>query len=159
MSLNYMGVAIFVKNIEQSKNFYVNILKQKILFDHGPCIAFENTFSIWDMNHAKEIMNQNNSQPNIEVNRNSFELYFESQSLNEMEHRMTENKIDFVHKIVEQPWGQRCFRIYDPDNHIVEIGEPMDVVIKRYLSEGLTMEEISKRCSMPLEVVKQIAEN
>jgi hypothetical protein len=59
----------------------------------------------------------------------------------------------------EQPWGQRVFRVYDPDGHIVEIGEPMPVVIQRFLAQGMSAEEAAERTSMPLEIVQKIAES
>jgi hypothetical protein len=33
--------------------------------------------------------------------------------------------VELIHPILQQAWGQRVFRFYDPDRHIVEIGEPM----------------------------------
>lgn len=71
--------------------------------------------------------------------------------------RVSRSGARFVHPLVEQPWGQRVFRIYDPDGHVVEIGEPMDVVIRRFLKQGMTIEEVAPRTSMPLEIVKAVA--
>ncbi|WP_083189975.1 hypothetical protein [Orenia metallireducens] len=34
--------------------------------------------------------------------------------------------------MIEQPWHQKVFRIYDYDKHIVEIGESMEAVVIRY---------------------------
>jgi hypothetical protein len=51
------------------------------------------------------------------------------------------------------------FRVYDPDGHIVEIGEPMPVVIHRFLAQGMSAEEAAERTSMPLEIVQKIAES
>ena len=65
------------------------------------------------------------------------------------------NKFEFVHDMIEQPWGQRVFRIYDPDKHMVEIGEPMTAVIKRYLKQGMTPDEVAKRTSMSLDIVQK----
>jgi len=48
-------------------------------------------------------------------------------------------------------------RFYDPDYHIVEVGEPMDSVVKRYLSEGFSVDETVQRTSMPKEFVAQFA--
>jgi hypothetical protein len=62
-----------------------------------------------------------------------------------------------LHPLREQPWGQRVFRCFDPDGHIVEVGEPMPVVIGRYLSQGMSVEEATERTSMPLDIVRQIA--
>ncbi|MDX9802546.1 MAG: hypothetical protein RBS96_00715, partial [Dehalococcoidales bacterium] len=54
------------------------------------------------------------------------------------------------------PWGQRAIRFYDPDNHIIEIGEPMPAVIRRLLKSGISEEEVAKRTSMPLEEIVKI---
>jgi transposase len=43
--------------------------------------------------------------------------------------------------------------------YIVEFGEPMEVVIKRFLRQGMSIEETAKRTSMTLEIVKQIAKH
>ena len=32
-------------------------------------------------------------------------------------------EINYVHKLKEYPWGQKAIRIYDPDGHLIEIGE------------------------------------
>jgi hypothetical protein len=62
-----------------------------------------------------------------------------------------------VHPLREQPWGQRVLRVYDPDGHIVEVGEPMPAVIMRFLAEGLSPEAIAQRTAMPLDIVQQVA--
>ena len=41
--------------------------------------------------------------------------------------------------------GQKCFRIYDPDKHIIEFGEPMSIVIERFGNQGLSVEDIVKK--------------
>ncbi|MNF16443.1 hypothetical protein D3C80_2194590 [compost metagenome] len=61
----------------------------------------------------------------------------------------------WVHEIREYPWGQRDIRVYDPDKHIVEIAEDIGVVIKRFIEQGMSVEEVSKRTMFPIEVVKQ----
>jgi hypothetical protein len=83
-----------------------------------------------------------------------FELYFESDNLDDMHKKLTAKKVEFVHDMIEQPWGQRVFRIYDPDKHMVELGEPMTAVIKRYLNQGMKLIEVAKRTSMPVEFVQ-----
>ena len=34
-------------------------------------------------------------------------------------------------------------RFYDPDGHLIEVGEDMGMVIRRFLASGMTMEEVS----------------
>jgi hypothetical protein len=64
--------------------------------------------------------------------------------------------VEVVHALREQPWGQRVFRVRDPDGRIIELRAPMWVVVKRFLARGMTPEEIAARTAMPLEVIKHI---
>lgn len=47
--------------------------------------------------------------------------------------------------VKEADWEQRSIRFYDLDGHIIEVGENLKMVIKRFLDSGLSMMEISKR--------------
>ncbi len=47
-------------------------------------------------------------------------------------------------------------RFYDPDAYIIEVGEPLDFVVRRFADKGLNIEEISERTSMPVEFVKMV---
>ena len=53
----------------------------------------------------------------------------------------------------EQPWRQRVVRFYDPDRHIIEIGESMEHLSYRLHNEGLSPDDISKITMLPLEFV------
>lgn len=46
--------------------------------------------------------------------------------------------------IVEHTLEQKVVRFYDLDDHIIEVGEDMKMVIERFLKQGKDMEEISK---------------
>ena len=41
--------------------------------------------------------------------------------------------------------------MYDPDGHIIEVGETMASVVRRFLAQGLTLEEVAQRMDVPLE--------
>ena len=45
-------------------------------------------------------------------------------------------------------------RFYDPDRHIIEVGESMPVVVRRFLSQGMTAEETATRMDVPFEYVQ-----
>ncbi len=53
--------------------------------------------------------------------------------------------------MIEHGWGQRVIRFYDPDGHIIEVGEDMKMVINRFLDSGMTMEEVSKKMDVSVE--------
>ena len=42
-------------------------------------------------------------------------------------------------------------RFYDLDGHIVEVGEDMKMVLKRFLASSMTMEEISVKMDVSVE--------
>jgi len=53
--------------------------------------------------------------------------------------------------VVEHGWGQRVARLYDPDGHLIEVGENMGIVVRRFLASGMTMEEVSVRMDVSVE--------
>lgn len=45
-------------------------------------------------------------------------------------------------------------RIYDPDRHILEVGENMKTVCRRFLDAGMTPEQAAARMDVPLTFVR-----
>ncbi|NCU32068.1 MAG: hypothetical protein EOM23_03850 [Candidatus Moranbacteria bacterium] len=37
--------------------------------------------------------------------------------------KLKSDGVEFLHKIQEKPWGQKTIRFFDPDRHLIEIGE------------------------------------
>ncbi len=46
--------------------------------------------------------------------------------------------------------------LYDPDGHIVEIGESMETTVRRFYRQGLSIQEISEKSTMPVEFVERV---
>ena len=67
--------------------------------------------------------------------------------------QLKECDIEYVRPIMEHSWGQRVVRFYDPDKHIIEVGENMKVVCKRFLDSGMTPEQVAKRIDVPMKFV------
>ena len=42
-------------------------------------------------------------------------------------------------------------RFYDLDGHLIEVGEDMKMVVRRFLNTGMTMEEVSERMDVSIE--------
>ena len=59
--------------------------------------------------------------------------------------------MEYLGEVIEHSWGQRVIRFYDPDGHIIEVGEDMKMVIKRFLAAGMTMDEISVKMDASVE--------
>ena len=151
----YHSVVLLVDNIEESKDFYSRVLGQKIVMDFGRNVGFKGGLAIWEKEYALNIIFKEKAQ-NIQVGKNNAELYFESPDLDDLYKRIKKEKIEIIHPILEHPWGQRAFRIYDPDNHIIEFAESMENVVLRLNKEGQNLEEISKKSMMPIEFIKMV---
>lgn len=154
MNIQFQSAVIFVKDIQKSRQFYEGVLGQTVMIDHGPNVGFEGGFALWEASHAHQIIGKQTD--GSKLGQNNLELYFESAELDAVITMLTEAKSSFVHDVHEQPWGQRVLRVYDPDEHIVEVGEPMPVVIMRFAGQGMNAIEIAERTSMPIEIVTQI---
>lgn len=86
--------------------------------------------------------------------RNHFEIYFEKEDFDSFLCRLKEHDIRYVHPVREHAWGQRVIRFYDPDQHVIEVGENMETVCRRFLDRKMTPEQIATRMDVPLEAVK-----
>lgn len=149
--MKYQGCLLAVKDMEISKSFYEKVLQQKILMDIGVHVTFEG-FSL-QQGYAELIGVPSDS---VQEESNNFQVYFEVEDLDTVYTELKRTPgILWVHEIREYPWGQRDVRVYDPDKHIVEIAEDMGVVIKRFIGQGMSVEEVVERTMFPLEVVKQ----
>lgn len=146
---------IVVNNIELSRDFYENILNQKIKYDFGENVVYDGDFAIQLKPHFANMITIN--EYDITTKSNNFELYFEEEDIDSFIKKLENiNEIKYIHSLVEHPWGQRVVRFYDPDMHIIEVGESIETVIKRFLSQGLSVEETAKRTQHPIEFVRQV---
>jgi len=82
-------------------------------------------------------------------------MYIETDDLASFQQRLEQAGVEFIHPVHEQPWGQRVMRVYDPDGHIVELGETMEAVVWRFHQQGLAIERISERSGMSGEFIEQ----
>ena len=151
-NLVYHSCVLLVEDIEKSKHFYNIILGQQITMDFTRNVFFKGGFSIWKRDYALNLIFQEKAKDAI-VGANNFEVYFETENLYNLYKRLVEEKVKVIHPIREHPWGQRAFRAYDPDNHIIEFAESMESVVKRLNNEGLGIEEINKKSMMPIEFI------
>lgn len=157
MTIQYQSSVIFVKDIAASRHFYEKLLGQEVEMDFGPNVGFKGGFAVWQVDHAAEVIFEGPANGNRQLGHKNLELYFESPDVEAVWDQLLAADVWAIHPLREQPWGQRVFRVYDPDGHIVEVAEPMPVVIRRFLGQGMSLEAVAEKTSMPLEIVQQIA--
>lgn len=160
--MRYVCSLITVEDMEVSRNFYENILYQKIKHDFGENIIFESGFAIHLKSHYVNLIDGRK----IIKGSNNFELYFEYDDVDSLVIELKNNKIEFLHEVREQPWRQKVIRFYDPDKNIIEVGESLEYLSYRLSGEGKSIEEISKITNMTskfviesIEQIKKIGKN
>lgn len=150
--MKYCGTLISVSDMEKSKSFYEKVMEQKVMMDLGVHVSFENGLSL--QSNYEELVGvklETHAKPD------NFQLYFEVEDLDYWETKLKSTEgIEFIHESKEYPWGQRTIRLYDYDKYIIEVSESMESVAKRYLAQGLTVEETAERTMFPVEFVKQL---
>jgi hypothetical protein len=125
--------------------------------DFGRNVVFEGGLSIWQRNYALNLIFQGKTEE-INVGGNNFEVYFETEDLKNLYNRLVNEKVEIIHSVIEHSWGQRGFRVRDPDGHIVEVSESMESVVRRLNNQGLSLEEITKKSMMPMDFIKMALE-
>lgn len=146
------GLALLaVSSVEKSKKFYGELFDQKVVLDLGKNVTFSGGFAIQE-DFAWLLDLPENS---VVTRPHNMELYFEVDDFDAFIKKLGSYKVNYVHPPKKHEWQQRVVRIYDPDWHIIEIGESMAVIARRYIAEGLTLEETSKIIQHPVEFVKQ----
>lgn len=154
MTIQYKLPLLAVKDVEVSKKFYKDLFDQDISMDLGWNVTFSGGFAIqqnfaWLTDIAPESVTQKS---------NNMELYFEVDDFDAFVQKLDKRSdIQYVHPPKKHEWQQRVVRIYDPDSHMIEIGESMVVIARRYLSQGMSIEEVVKIIQHPQEFVEAVA--
>ena len=148
--MKYNGVLIAVSDMENSRRFYSDVLGLKVVEDFGANVTLEGGIFLQTLDTWKSFIRTDN----VLLPHNAGELYFEEENLSGFCSRLMAYDIQYVHPLMEHRWGQRVIRFYDPDGHIIEVGEKMDAVVRRFVRQGLSAEETAERMDVPLEYVQ-----
>ena len=146
---------ISVKNLAVSRAFYEKVLSQKVILDLGANLTFGNEASVFALQAGYADLVGANDLP-ISYKGNDHELYFEESNFDNFEKHLKQfDDILYLHHTKEYPWGQRVVRFYDPDFHIIEVGESMESVFKKFHKQGMSIEEVAQRTQHPVAFVKE----
>ena len=151
MEIKYQLPVLAVQDVAVSKNFYKKLFEQEVVLDLGKNVTFSGGFAIQqDFAWLADI-----DPDSIVRTSHNMELYFEVDDFEVFLNRLeTHKEVKLVHQPKKHEWQQRVVRIYDPDFHMIEIGESMEVIAKRYLAQGLCVEKVSEIIQHPVEFVQ-----
>lgn len=147
----YKGTLIAVKDMEESKKFYHDIMKMNVVGDFGANVQLEGGLFLQTLDTWSHFIDNKR----VYLENNAVELYFEVSDIDEFYEKLQIANIELVHELLEQNWGQRVVRFYDPNHHIIEVGEEMPMVVKRFLHDGMTMEQVAKRMDVSMDYIKE----
>jgi len=154
MKLRFHSLVIFVKDLEKSKKFYTEVLGQEIEYDFGNNVGLKNGISFWKI-MPDHVISHSGKHSRIKATK-AFEIYFETEDLESVQEIIVKHKLNILHDLMEEPWGQRTIRFYDPDNNLIEIGETLPKFVTRMASSGMKPEEISAKTTIPVEIVRAL---
>ncbi len=143
---------LVVTNIDRTVEFYNKVFGLHVIMDFGANKTLTGGLALQTVETYKEFINKSD----ISFGGNNFEIYFEEDDFDKFIDKLKEFDIEYVHPIIEHSWGQRVVRIYDPDEHIIEVGENMKTVCKRFLDSGMTLEQVAKRMDVPAEFINSL---
>ena len=119
--MKYVCTVISVADISAARKFYEELFGVEVYQDYGRNIAFTCGLAL---------------QQDFDGFLNKLKAY---------------SDIEYLGEVIEHSWGQRVIRFYDLDEHLIEVGEDMQMVVKRFLASGMTMEEVSVKMDASIE--------
>ena len=147
--MKYISTLIAVSDMKKSKQFYHDVLGMKVVADFGANVTLDGGLVMQTMDTWKSFIRTDK----VLLPNNAGELYFEEEDLDAFLENLKQFDICYVHPLFEHRWGQRIVRFYDPDRHIIEVGEKLNTVILRFMEQGLSAEETAIRMDIPLDFV------
>lgn len=147
--MKYVSTLISVRDMAISKRFYREVLGLEVISDLGANVTMTGGFALQTMDTWRHFI----ANKEVSLHSNSAELVFEEKELDNFLEHLKSFDIEYVHDLVEYGWGQRVIRFYDPDYHIIEVGEDMEMVVKRFKNSGMTEVQVAERMHVPLEYV------
>lgn len=145
---------ITVRDMELSRRFYRELFGLETVADFGENVVLTGGLvlqeeTLWESWIGREV-----SRGGCDA-----ELYFEDTDLDGFLEKLEKSPFppEYLNPCIEHDWGQRVVRIFDPDRHVIEIGEPMEAVARRFLASGMSPRETAEKTQMLLQEVENIA--
>ena len=147
--MKFMNPLLAVSDMERSVSFYKTVLGLDKIEDFGANVTLTGGVAL----QTQETWAQFIETDALTWNGKVSELYFEEDDFDTFAERLRGQDIRYVHPVKEHAWGQRVVRFYDPDGHIIEVGENIQSVYRRFADSGMTPEQIAVRMDVPPEAV------
>ena len=114
------NILLVVEDIEKSIAFYKELFGLQVLKDFDGNVILTEGLVLQDRKIWENLI-----EKEVSYGGNASELYFIENDLEGFQEKLDNSsfEINYAHKLKTHSWGQRVIRIYDPDGHMIEIGE------------------------------------
>ena len=155
MKLTGGGPLFAVRDRETSLDFYRKILGLEVVNDFGANVVLTGGLALQTLDTWASFLEKPSEE--IRFGGNDAEMYYVADDFDAFLNLLKDHpEVELVHSPVEHRWGQRAVRLYDPDRHIIEVGESLDKVAKRFRDGGLNEEGVARRMDISLEYAKKL---
>ncbi len=151
--MHLKNILFVVDDIEKSKAFYRELFGLEVVTDFGKNVILTEGLVLQERELWEEFIEEK-----VGYGGRDAELYFEENDIDIFLEKLEQSPfpIRYLNRCKEHDWGQRVIRLYDPDNHVIEIGESLEYVARRFLREGMTVEQTAERTQLPLSVIREM---
>ena len=151
--MRYRNPLLVVRDLERSKAFYRKVLGLRVVADFGANVTLTGGVCLQTQESCAGFIGK--APEAVTFGSLSGELYFEEDDFDGFLQRLASMpEVEYLHSSKEHPWGQRAVRVFDPDRHVIEIGENMKAVCRRFLAEGMTVEQTAARMDVPEKFIR-----
>lgn len=151
--MRYCCTVLSVSDIEKARRFYEEMFGLEVCQDYGRNILFSCGLALQqDFNWLVGV-----SKEQVYKKPNNVEIAFEEHDFDGFLQKLNGHPgIERLGGVIEHDWGQRVIRFYDPDGHLIEVGEEMKMVVERFLSGGISLEEVSERMDVSVDDLRKL---
>lgn len=151
--MKFSGLLIVVSDMKKSKLFYSEVLGLDVILDFGANVTLTGGVVLQTKDSWTGLIHKSKNE--IFFGGNDSELYFEEDDFDNFILKLQQvPDICYVHPVIEHSWGQRVVRFYDPDKHIIEVGENLNKVVRKFLNKGMSIENIATKMDVSIDYVK-----
>ena len=147
--MKFCGTLITVTDLERSKAFYKKHLGLDVEVDFGANATLTGGISLQTLETWQGFI----GGLDVTFKGNDAELYFDADDFDDFIKNL--DGLELVHPPIEHSWGQRGVRFYDPDGHVIEVGENISVAARRFQDSGMTVSEIAVRMDVDEKYVQE----
>ena len=151
--MKFSGPLIVVSDMKKSKLFYSKVVGLDVILDFGANVTLTGGVVLQTKDSWTGLIHKSKNE--IFFGGNDSELYFEEDDFDNFILKLQQvPDICYVHPVIEHSWGQRVVRFYDPDKHIIEVGENLNKVVRKFLNKGMSVENIATKMDVSIDYVK-----